>query len=157
MRKPADTSRQDGGKVSVGSISFLILISASKFIGPQAYHNRTNTLSIAGFFPSSGFQRLQPELAADFWQTFGVSAMSYRSSSGSSWGSVSWNPVIPSPGSVRAGAHSLTISGAYVFRMLKRISFGAQGLAVPAGQYFCHTRSVSHLCPRGGPLSDRIG
>src|SRR5207342_1300521 len=53
---PQMPSRQERRKVSVGSISFLILISASRTIGPQLPKS-TSYVSTLGFRPSSGFQR----------------------------------------------------------------------------------------------------
>src|SRR5688500_7290783 len=54
--EPQMPSRQERRKVSVGSISFLILISASRTIGPHASRS-TSYVSTRGFMPSSGFQR----------------------------------------------------------------------------------------------------
>ena len=52
---PQIPSRQDLLKVSVGSISFLILIRASKTIGPQAFKS-TSYSCILGLSPDwSGF------------------------------------------------------------------------------------------------------
>ena len=49
-------SRQERRKVSVLSISFLILISASRTIGPHLSRS-ISKVSIRGFSPLSGFQR----------------------------------------------------------------------------------------------------
>jgi len=54
--EPHTPSRQERRKVSVVSISFLILIRASKTIGPQSLRSIAK-VSMTGFFPSSGFQR----------------------------------------------------------------------------------------------------
>ena len=50
---PQTPSRQERRKVSVWSISFLILISASRTIGPQASRS-TSKVSSLGFSPLSG-------------------------------------------------------------------------------------------------------
>jgi hypothetical protein len=55
-QEPQMPSRQERRKVSVGSISFLILISASSTIGPQLPRS-TSKVSVRGLAPSSGFQR----------------------------------------------------------------------------------------------------
>src|SRR4029077_19786872 len=55
-QEPHTPSRQERRKVNVVSISFLILISASKTIGPQSLRS-ISKVSMTGFFPSSGFQR----------------------------------------------------------------------------------------------------
>src|SRR5215472_13235515 len=55
-QEPHTPSRQERRKVSVVSISFLILISASRTIGPQSLRS-ISKVSMSGFFPSSGFQR----------------------------------------------------------------------------------------------------
>jgi hypothetical protein len=55
-QRTADASRQERRKVSVGSISFLILISASRTIGPQAVE--VDVVGVgARVLASSGFQR----------------------------------------------------------------------------------------------------
>src|SRR5438445_4855459 len=51
--EPQMPSRQDRRKVSVGSISFLIVISASRTIGPQVSRS-SSYVSIRGFCPESG-------------------------------------------------------------------------------------------------------
>src|SRR5438128_6773002 len=55
-QEPHTPSRQDRRKVNVVSISFLILIKASKIIGPQSLRSIAK-VSMTGFFPSSGFHR----------------------------------------------------------------------------------------------------
>ena len=55
-QEPQIPSRHERRKVSVGTISFLILINASNTIGPQASRSIRN-VSSRGFRPSSGFQR----------------------------------------------------------------------------------------------------
>src|SRR5438309_7596305 len=54
--EPHTPSRQERRKVNVVSISFLILIRASRTIGPQSLRSIAK-VSTTGFFPSSGFQR----------------------------------------------------------------------------------------------------
>src|ERR1700730_588462 len=54
--EPHTASRQERRKVSVVSVSFLILIRASNTIGPQSLRSIAK-VSMTGFFPSSGFQR----------------------------------------------------------------------------------------------------
>src|SRR4249919_4226960 len=54
--EPQMPSRHERRKVSVGSISFLILISASRTIGPHVSRS-TSYVSVRGFAASSGFQR----------------------------------------------------------------------------------------------------
>src|SRR5947209_16211375 len=51
--EPQTPSRQDRRKVSVESISFLIVISASRTMGPQVLRS-TSYVSIRGFCPESG-------------------------------------------------------------------------------------------------------
>jgi hypothetical protein len=55
-QEPQMPSRQERRKVSVASTSFLILISASRTIGPQRSRS-SSKLSTRGFSPLSGFQR----------------------------------------------------------------------------------------------------
>ena len=56
-QEPQIPSRQDRLKVRVGSISFLILIKASKTMGPQVFKS-TSYSCILGLSPGlSGFQR----------------------------------------------------------------------------------------------------
>ena len=55
-QEPQIPSRQDRRNDSVGSISFLILISASRTIGPQRSRS-TKYVSSRGFSPVSGSQR----------------------------------------------------------------------------------------------------
>src|ERR1700757_5086643 len=55
-QEPHTPSRHERRKVNVVSISFLILISASRTIGPQSLRSMAK-VSTTGFFPSSGFQR----------------------------------------------------------------------------------------------------
>src|SRR5438132_8220357 len=54
--EPHTPSRQERRKVNVVSISFLILIKASRTIGPQSLRSIAK-VSTTGFFPSPGFQR----------------------------------------------------------------------------------------------------
>src|SRR5688572_16691312 len=62
---PQMPSRHERRKVSVGSISFLILISASRTIGPHVARS-TSYVSTRGFSPSSGFQRYTLKLRTCF-------------------------------------------------------------------------------------------
>src|ERR1700738_3928942 len=55
-QEPHTPSRQERRKVNVVSVSFLILIKASRTIGPQSLRSSAK-VSMTGFFPSSGFQR----------------------------------------------------------------------------------------------------
>jgi len=55
-QEPQIPSRQERRKVRVGSTSFLILISASRTIGPHASRSISN-VSVRGFCPSSALQR----------------------------------------------------------------------------------------------------
>jgi hypothetical protein len=55
-QEPQMPSRQDARKVSVLSISFLILPSASRTIGPH-WSRSTSKVSVRGFSPESGSQR----------------------------------------------------------------------------------------------------
>src|SRR3546814_18823478 len=59
-QEPQTPSRQERRKVSVGSLSFLILMRASRTIGPQPSRS-TSKLSTRGLAPSSGFQQQRSE------------------------------------------------------------------------------------------------